>query len=103
MRPALSTSPSPPTTAGAAAAEEVEAPLEFDLEAEAPLEFDLDARVGPDAEPEDGSRERRLLLCAPTSREKSEITVAAPSGFSGFHDRKRKELMLLSVSQIHEN
>ena len=83
MRPALSTSPSPPTTAGAAAAEEeVEAPLEFDLDAEAPLEFDLDARVGPDAEPEDVSRERRLLLCAPTSREKSEISVAAPSGFS---------------------
>ena len=76
-----------------AAEEEAEAPLELDLDAEAPLEFDLDARVGPvAAELEDGSRERRLLLCAPTSREKSEITVAAPSGFSGFHERKSKEL-----------
>ena len=101
MRPALSTSPSSPTAG--AAAEEVEAPAEFDLDAEAPLELDLDARVGPDAEPEDGSRERRLL-CAPTSREKSEITVAAPSGFSGFHIRKRKRKCYYpSDKYLHEN
>ena len=77
--------------------------MEFDLDAEAPLEFDLDARVGPAAaEPEDWSRERRLLW-APTSKDRSEITVAT-LGFSGFHVRKREnKCYYSSVKNIHND